>query len=201
MRMAWLLLILAFTFGCGKPAVVTNAPPRNASIACFGDSLVEGVGASSAKTTYPAQLGSMLGLPVVNLGQRGDTTADSVRRLAEFANSDYGIIIVTLGGNDILQRVHWDTTVENLRKIFAGLQETGAVVVFTGVTGPLNMTRDKHYGKLCEASGVLYVSEILNGVFGNSELMSDGIHPNDAGYERVAVKVAEALRVAQFANR
>jgi lysophospholipase L1-like esterase len=40
---------------------------------------------------------------------------------------------------------------------------------------------------------MLLVPDILDGVFGNPRLMADTIHPNAAGYQRIAERIASAL--------
>ncbi len=187
---AMLVLLLC---GCGRE--LANVPPRNTIICCFGDSLVSGVGAKEAES-YPAHLAQITGRPVQAWGTSGDTTSDGVAKLARFAGSEFGIVIVTLGGNDILQRKPWDETRANLETIFQTLIDSGAVVVFTGITGPLNPTRNREYGKLCKAYGVLYIPEILDGIRNRDELMSDAIHPNADGYRRMAERIARELQQA-----
>jgi acyl-CoA thioesterase-1 len=195
-----LCAILLLLVGCGGPVQLANTPPQNLRICCFGDSLVEGVGAGGAENKYPAVLDSLLPghHEVVAWGTSGDTTADGLNKLPMFADQEFGIIVVTLGGNDILQRVHWDTTKANLHSLFQKLTGTGAVVVFTGVTGPLNPTRNSHYAKICKAEGVLLVPEILDGILNNSDLKADEIHPNAAGYRLMAERVAAALADASL---
>jgi acyl-CoA thioesterase-1 len=196
-RLLPMLLLLLLLLGCGKPAPLANTPPQSRRICCFGDSLVEGVGAGGKAHSYPAVLDELLpDYEVVALGRSGDTTADGLAKTAAFAGEKFGIIVVTLGGNYILQRVHWDTTKANLHAIFQALKESGAVVAFTGVTGPLNPTRNSHYAKICEAEGVLLIPEILDGILSHPELKADEVHPNAAGYRIVAERVAEALREA-----
>jgi acyl-CoA thioesterase I len=188
------LLLLA---SCGGPVELANIPPQNTQICCFGDSLVAGVGAGGNQHSYPAVLDTLLpDNEVVTLGKSGDTTADGLSKVAMFANKRFGVIVVTLGGNDILQRVHWDTTKANLHSLFQELKKTGAVVVFTGVTGPLNPTRNSHYARICEVEGVLLVPEILGGILSNSDLKADEVHPNADGYRIMAERVATALREA-----
>jgi lysophospholipase L1-like esterase len=193
-----ILLALAFLLvGCSGPVELANLPPQDTRICCFGDSLVAGVGAGDAKRTYPAVLDGLLpGNAVLAFGSSGDTTADGLTKVAKFANQKFGIVVVTLGGNDILQRVHWDSTKANLHSLFQQLKTTGAVVVFTGVTGPLNPTRNSHYAKICEAEGVLLVPEILKGILSDPDLKADEVHPNAEGYRLVAERVAGALREA-----
>lgn len=194
MKLGPLFLVLACS--CGSPPLANN-PPRNLTICCFGDSLVRGVGASDHNvTSYPAQLGEILNTEVTNQGLSGDTSKDGVDKLSHFNNQQFGIVIVTLGGNDILRRVNWQDTKQNLTRIFSELTGTGHFVVFTGIDVPLTPSRSKRCGQLCEAHGVLYVSNILDGITNNPKLLSDKIHPNDDGYRLMAERVANALRTA-----
>ena len=87
---------------CSEPAI-KNYPPKNRKIACLGDSLVSGVGASAGEN-YPAQLSRMIKLPVANFGKSGDTATNALGRLDKLIAGDFGIIIVTLGGNEFMRR-------------------------------------------------------------------------------------------------
>lgn len=191
-------LILLSLAACSPPTPA-NSPPQNSTICIFGDSLVAGVGAEDHES-YPAQLAELTGHTVIAVGTSGDTTAQALQRIARVQDQPYGIIIVTLGGNDIIRRVPWDETRENLRQLFQKLQETGAVVAYTGVIGPLNFSRDKKYRKLCEEEGVFYISDILDGILSDPRLKADDVHPNAAGYRLMAERVADALRDAQLLN-
>lgn len=188
------LLFLAVAVGCGDSTVtLVNYPPQNDRVCCFGDSLVAGVGATSANQTYPVYLAELIDRQVTSWGASGDTTAQALSKCNKFENNAFGIVIVTIGGNDILQRIRWEKTEKNLRLIFQKIQDTGAVVVFTGVTGPLNPTRDKIYRKICKQEGVLFISEILDGIIKNPELAADNVHPNSKGYRVMATRIAESL--------
>ena len=59
---------------------ITNYPGDGTTIVAFGDSLVEGVGAT-AGNDFVSVLSTEIGEPIVNLGQRGDTTRDGLKRL------------------------------------------------------------------------------------------------------------------------
>jgi lysophospholipase L1-like esterase len=41
---------------------------------------------------------------------------------------------------------------------------------------------------------VLFVPDILDGVISSPSLMSDYVHPNDAGYAKIAERVEKALK-------
>lgn len=187
-----LIPLVAFLVGCGD-VPITNIPPQNERICCFGDSLVAGVGARSEAENYPAFLAAKSGRAVVNWGTPGDTTADGLEKTDQFIDEKFGIVIVTLGGNDILRRLPWPETKANLHRIFQSIQRSGAVVVFTGVTGPLNPSRNRLYRNICAEEGVLFVPEILDGILQDSALRADSVHPNSAGYKMVADRVHDAL--------
>jgi lysophospholipase L1-like esterase len=57
--------------------------------------------------------------------------------------------------------------------------------------------RDKNEEGFEELAGrkrVLYIPDILDGLFTDPRYMSDQIHPNDAGYEKIAERVARDLQ-------
>ena len=193
----WIPLLL-MVVSCGETPQIKNYPPQNNEICCFGDSLVYGVGADSPADAYPDVLAKLTGRSVYNWGTSGDTTSDGLNKCIKFQERKFGAVIVTLGGNDILRRIRWEITKENLRKIFQLIQESGAVVVFTGVTGPLNPTREKLYGVICKEQGVLYIPEILKGIMNNTDLKSDEIHPNSEGYKLMAERVSRFMENNQL---
>ena len=81
-----------------------SPPQAGQTIICFGDSLTEGVGAESGED-YPSVLSRELGLPVINAGQRGDTTAEALARISDAVLSkNPRLVIVLLGGNDFCAR-------------------------------------------------------------------------------------------------
>jgi acyl-CoA thioesterase-1 len=192
-----LLLLLA---GCNGAPPLTNVPPANQIICCFGDSLVAGKGAGDEANKYHSVLADLLGREVVAIGKSGATTADGLNSCEKIESGDYGIIVVTLGGNDIMQRIDYNQTEKNLEGIFTKLQERGAVVAFTCVLSPLSISRGKKYRQLCERTGVLFVPDILNGILADPSLRADEIHPNADGYRLVAERVAASLRTAGLAE-
>ncbi len=87
-------------------STITNFPPRNGPIIAFGDSLTAGVGASMGQS-FPSQLARRADVSIVNAGISGDTTRDALERLErDVLERDPSVVIVWLGGNDILQRYY-----------------------------------------------------------------------------------------------
>lgn len=187
---------LAWYFWSGDTAI-KNVPLQGAGpIIFFGDSLVEGVGATAGHN-LSALLGQSLGEPVLNYGVAGDTTRLALRRIDEAVAEHPRLVLILLGGNDFLQKVPRDETFSNLEKIITSFQTDGAAVVLIGVrSGLIGGGADDRYQALAEATGSVYVEDVLKGVFGNSNLMSDTIHPNDRGYAKIAerlVPIAQKL--------
>ena len=71
------LLVFKFFF---IPAHTKQFKPVGETIVCFGDSLTYGTGAAQG-LDYPAKLADMIGLPVINAGVPGDTTARALARI------------------------------------------------------------------------------------------------------------------------
>ncbi len=180
-------------FGGQYPIV--NFPPKGPTIVALGDSLTEGVGASTPGNNYIGVLESRLGITIVNRGVSGNTTADALARIdADITPLHPNIVIVLLGGNDYLKKIPQQETFTNLSLIIKKVQSEGAVVLLLGVRGGL--LHDKFsddFQALAKDTGCLYVSNVLDGIFGNAKLMSDEIHPNDAGYLKIADKIAPTL--------
>ena len=163
-------------------------------IVCFGDSLTYGTGASPG-LDYPSRLGEMLGQEVINAGVPGDTTASALDRLEEDVLSESpGLVLITLGGNDLKNGVPVNDALRNLITIVETIQEHNARVIVGGLKIPL---RDRGYGEayaeLESRTGIVLIPHILEDIMGNRSLMSDPIHPNDDGYELMAEKFYKAL--------
>jgi lysophospholipase L1-like esterase len=174
---------------------IRNAPFDGGAVVCWGDSLVSGVGAESGTDTYPAQLGRELGRAVLADGTPGITTGEALAELRRGRGPQgAGLVIVTLGGNDMLHRVGLQTTLANLAAIFQELQASGSMVAFTAIEGPMSAARGREMAKLCERQGVILVPDVLGGILNDGSLKSDPIHPNGSGYAIMAERVARTVR-------
>lgn len=181
----WSKRMVTFTY--------TNYPPQGENIVAFGDSLIEGVGASTGND-FPSQLARLIGRPVENMGVSGNTTRDGVRRLPDVLAREPDIVILLFGGNDYLRRIPSEETFKNLAAIVDGLNEQGVLVVMLGVRGGvLSDAYANAYEQLAQEKNVAFIPNILKGLLGDDELMADTIHPNDKGYEKIAQKVADVL--------
>lgn len=172
---------------------ITNANPSGRNIIAFGDSLTEGKGAGK-ELSYPAVLSKNMGIPILNMGVSGDTTADGLARLKrDVLSRDPRIVLLGLGGNDFLRKNDKIATFENLRQIIKAIQQTGALVILISVDFPLGGSWAKMYRELARETGCPHVPDQLGGIFGHRELMSDEVHPNHKGYAIMAEKIQPVL--------
>jgi acyl-CoA thioesterase-1 len=186
-----------FFLRSGEPEtwrIRNDKPAASGSIVCFGDSLTYGHGAEPDES-YPSVLGGLLGRRVVNRGRNGDTSVAAAARLDEVLDLHPAVVVVTLGGNDMLQRLPIEDTVRAMTTIFDRLVGAGAMVVFLAIDPPFTSSaRMTAIRTLCHERGVLWVGDAMGGLWGDRSRMSDQIHPNAAGYRVMAERVASALR-------
>jgi lysophospholipase L1-like esterase len=194
-RISALLLLLLPACGGDDLRGIRNLRSAGEAIVCFGDSLTEGVGAEAGQD-YPSVLSRQLGFPVVNAGQRGDTTGQALERLSDkVLRRNPRLVNVLLGGNDFLRQLPRAESKKNLAEIVRRIQEQGAMVAIAGIR--LGLFTDEFapiYEATAKEFGALYIPEVMKGILSDAKLKSDAIHPNGAGYRLIAERVAEKIR-------
>jgi acyl-CoA thioesterase-1 len=195
----WLLvvLLLAAVTGCGQkvPGVAPVGP--NDVIVAFGDSLTFGTGATENES-YPAALAQLIGRKVVRAGVPGEVTEGGLQRLpAVIEEHRPALMIVCLGGNDMLRKVDEAQTKANLREIIKTIRASGISVVLVGVPKPALITGTAaFYAEIAKEFNVPYEGKVVSDVLHQLDLKSDTIHPNAKGYRKMAEAIAELLRKA-----
>jgi lysophospholipase L1-like esterase len=188
-------LIAVVLAGCSEK--VPKLPPLAADdvIVAFGDSLTYGSGAK-AEESYPAVLAQLIGRKVVGAGVPGEVTAQGLARLPSvIEDHNPRLMIVCLGGNDMLRKVNETEIKENLRAIIADIRARDIAVVLVGVPKPALLTSaPEFYADLAAEFGIPYEGKIVTSVLYRSEYKSDSIHPNAQGYRKIAEAIAELLR-------
>ena len=193
------LIVLALALGasgCSKPPQLPQLSAADVIVA-FGDSLTYGTGAAEHES-YPAVLALLTGRQVVRAGVPGELTAQALRRLPQvLAEHQPRLMIVCLGGNDMLRRVNEAETRANLRAIIGAIRERGIAVVLIGVPRPaLLASAPEFYGELAKEFAIPYEGGIVKDVLYSAGMKSDAIHPNAKGYQRMAEAIAALLRKA-----
>jgi len=196
--------------GCGKKASVLpgSAVPAGAVVLALGDSLTFGTGATP-ETAYPAVLAGLTGWQVINAGVPGHTSAQALERLpALLAEHRPALVIVSIGGNDLLRRQDENALRDNLRRTLSTVREAGAQSLLVAVPKPTLAARvtgslDDHplYAEIAREAAVPLHPEGWSAVLAEERLRSDAIHANAAGYEIFAKGLLETLQASGLFSR
>ena len=103
-----ILVLAPIAYFLFRDGSITNYPPKNQTIVAFGDSLVEGVGATPGND-FVSLVERTLRVDIINKGKSGDTTAHGLARIDEVLVEDPGIVILLLGGNFAFDNLAKDT--------------------------------------------------------------------------------------------
>ncbi len=195
------------------PAPVAAPAPEPVTgklVLAFGDSLYAGYGVAPNES-FPAELQAALrkqgvAATVRNAGVSGDTTAAGRQRLAytlEGLPRKPDLVVLGLGGNDMLRGIDPSQTEANLRAMLDDLKRRDIPVVLTGMVAAPNMGRDYGdvfnaiYPELAKDYGAPLYPFFLDGVVTDQRLMlPDRVHPNAAGIDRVVERVAPIVSEA-----
>jgi lysophospholipase L1-like esterase len=190
-------LLAALLAGCGSKVPQLARISAGDVIVAFGDSLTYGTGAAEHES-YPAVLAQLIGRKVVSSGVPGELTSQALQRLpAVLGEHQPKLVIVCLGGNDMLRKANEAETISNLRAIVRKVREGGAHAVLVGVPRPALLTSaPKFYEEIAKEFGIPYEGATVTGVLYRPEYKSDPIHPNAQGYRKIAEALAELLRKA-----
>ncbi len=189
------VLFLAVLSACGNEPQLSPLSP-DAVILAFGDSLTYGTGTTNEKS-YPAVLQQLSGREVVNAGIPGDVTAGGVSRLGQTLDEvQPQLLLLCLGGNDLLHKEEQQKTVQNLEQMIKISRDRGVPVVLLGVPRPalFGMESADFYYEIAGKLSVPLEADIIPAVLSSNALKSDPIHPNAEGYRLIAEKVYEKLK-------
>lgn len=161
-------------------------------IAVLGDSLTAGYGIA-LQDAFPAQLESKLmkegyNVKVLNHGVSGDTTAGGLARVEYVLKQNPHIVIIELGGNDLLRGVPPADIKKNLDAMMLRFQQTGIGMILAGQKAPFTIgaqyaeAYNALFSELAAKYKAVFYPFFLEGVYDQPGLMqSDGVHPNKEG--------------------
>jgi acyl-CoA thioesterase I len=197
LRTLALALSLSALAACGeKPPQLPRLGPDDVVLA-FGDSLTYGTGAGTAES-YPVVLAQLIGRKVTGAGVPGETTTEGLERLpAVLDEVKPKLVLLCMGGNDMLHKVDSATIESNLRAMVQLAKARGAGVVLIGVPTPeLFGAPPEFYDRIAREQSLPLDKKTLNDILFDRSLKSDMIHPNAAGYRRFAQGLADLLHKA-----
>jgi acyl-CoA thioesterase-1 len=177
---------------------------RGKVVTILGDSITAGLGLPG-RDALPNQLHlalERLGVPniVRGAGASGETTADGAGRMDFSIRPDTAVVVIALGGNDLLQGFDPKTTRANLERIITRLKARHMGVVLAGIRAPPELGRgyardfNAVFASLAKAHNVAFYPDLLAGVGRNRALnQADGIHPNAKGAAIIAKGLAPVV--------
>lgn len=179
-------------------------------VIAFGDSLYAGYQLGPKEGLAPQLQAALteIGMQaqVHNAGVSGDTTAAGRQRLIfvlDNARKKPALVVLGLGGNDMLRGIGPDQTKENLEAMLDELAKRDIPVLLTGMMAAPNLGRvyaeqfNPIYPTLAEREGVEFYPFILEGVVDDRSLMlDDHIHPNAKGVEKISAALAPLVAQA-----
>ena len=188
--------LLLFFAACGKTPQLAKLP-NDAVVLAFGDSLTFGTGATP-ETSYPAELEKLIGRRVIAAGVPGEITEAGLERLPDVLDEEKPqLLVLCHGGNDLLRKTGEAKAEANLRAMIALAKSKAIQVVMIAVPKPgFTLATPPYYEKIAEELKLPIETKVLRSILMTPELKSDAIHPNAAGYKKIAEAIAELLKSA-----
>ena len=193
-----LCLLFVLFAGCGEKTPALNKLSRNALVVAFGDSLTYGTGAKDHQT-YPAYLEDLTGLQVINEGKPGELSAEGRLRLPRVLDEhEPDLLILCHGGNDMLRKRSIQKLTENLTAMIGEARNRGIQVVLIGVPEPALFLLESApvYETVASNAQIPIEKNTLPEILSDNDLKSDTIHPNAAGYRKLAEAISSLLKKA-----
>ncbi len=195
------LAVAALLPACSKRTPKAQPLPAGSTVLALGDSLTSGVGAT-ADTAYPAVLQALTGWQVVNGGVSGDTTAQALARLPILLQEHQpALVIVSIGGNDLLRQMSAAGAKETIREISRTASAGGAQVLLVAVpqvsllaAGTGSLKDHPLYAELAQELKLPLHADGWASVLSQPGLRADTVHANAQGYRQFAEGLAQALR-------
>ena len=181
------------------------ALPSGSKVLALGDSLTAGAGVTPEQA-WPDLLAERTGWEVVNGGVSGDKTSDALERLPALLEEHRPVLVlVTLGGNDMLRHVPEPETVANLVKIIAMVREQGAKPLLLATPRPSvagavfqTLSPPEFYRQVADEHLVPLIEDAIPEVLSDPAMKGDPLHPNPEGHAMLSGKIFDALQAIGY---
>lgn len=201
---------------------VNRNPGGGIRVTCVGDSITEGYRASDSAHAYPGQLQKLLGddYEVLNVGVSGSTVRRSLSnaysrtsRYTRGLQSMPDIVIIMIGTNDAVTGVDKKAGQDEFRRDYAALIEeyqmcgsNPKIILGLPLTSVDQQNKEDDRDDSNEANLIPIIKDLAKqynlqlldmhtytGSWTRNDYLGDGLHPNDAGYEKLARVYANAI--------
>jgi len=167
--------------------------------------------AESNPDAYPELLGATLRIKVHNQGHILATAQRALEIVGDSVFTQHpALVLLEFGANDFLQRLDTQTVEQRLGRLIDTLHSFGSKVIFISFLYPEMIASIPHdhslanrqadaqtslrmLRRVCMNHGIIFVEYAMRGIYWNRDLMSDGLHPNRAGYRRMQENISRAL--------
>ena len=200
-----ILICVLLLAACGADKPKFAAIPQGANVLILGDSLSYGTGANEGED-YPTLLAKSTGWNIINEGVPGDTTAGGLARLPDLLEVyQPKLLIVELGGNDLLHQTAPAEVTGNLKAILSLAKAQGIQTILVAIPeiSPLkatfgNLTDHPLYETVATETATPLIADVFSDVLSDRALKADQIHANAKGYAVVSEKFGEKLKELGF---
>ncbi|MBI1887923.1 MAG: arylesterase [Nitrosomonadales bacterium] len=190
---------------CGGKAKEAPLPPGSRIVA-LGDSLTAGAGVTPEQA-WPDLLADRTGWVVINGGVNGDTSGGALRRLPALLEQHKPVLVlVALGGNDMLRHVPQAETIANLGRILDMIKTQGAKPVLLATPKPSvagavfqNLSAADFYRQVADEQQVPMIEYAIADVLSDPQMKGDPLHPNAAGHAQLSQNIFDALKSIGYA--
>ena len=164
------------------------------SVYVVGDSISAGIG--SGERCWPEVLAASTSLRVVNLAEPGATTQSALAQVPRIAESN-AVVLLEIGGNDLLDRIDADTFESHLDQLVSGLRADGhAVATFELPLFPFQNAYGRAQRAVAKRHAVALISRRhFARVLGMENGTLDGLHLTQKGHDEMARRVVALLRI------
>lgn len=204
-RILLLVAAIVLVAACGSKTK-EDALPSGSRVLALGDSLTAGAGVTPEQA-WPDLLAERTGWVVINGGVSGDTSGGALRRLpALLEQHDPLLVLVALGGNDMLRHVPQAETIANLVRILDMIRAQGAKPVLLATPEPSvagavfrNLSAADFYRQVADEQHVPMIEDAIADVLSDPQMKGDPLHPNAAGHAQLSQNIFDALKSIGYA--
>lgn len=192
--LASLLFILPLITGCEDSGTGWDFGDNNPNlVACIGDSITHGYNSEGAP--YPSRLAAFSGKEVLNFGSPGATSSHGPSIIGSAIGRKPGYVCILYGANDAIRGRSVDEVKGNLHYVISVCKANNCKPIIAtppkmigphSVFDPASKQMADAIRQLAKEEGVALVNLYKAVGNGESYLVSDGLHLNDAGNNLVA---------------
>lgn len=203
----FILLLAAIFLLAACTRAKEQALPPGSRVLALGDSLTAGAGVTPEEA-WPNLLARRTGWVVINGGVSGDTSGAALQRLPGLLDEHApALVLVTLGGNDMLRHLPQPETIANLQQILTLIKARGANPVLLATPQPSvaravfqHLSAADFYRKVAAAQQVRLIEDAVADVLSDPQLKGDPLHPNAAGHALLSEKIFKELQAIGYAR-